>query len=232
MNLDEMESRLRKRVSNPSEDQVAKTVMYECLSDAYHDICDRFHFREVRTRLRFETDSTHNLYGIPDGYYEVIRARYADSDDRGLRLEKIGPNVAFDLDSGAVAGRPVAYALWGNEVQFYPPPDGEYNIELYMKFKPPALASPTDVPVIPVSWHMGIVLLGRWYYHDGGGPAINLAAATSAMQSFSAWAAGRPLPTLQELDDLEQAVEVPVLGRWSRHRRGDMSPDQWRTGGM
>ncbi len=230
MNLSEMEVKLRQSVSNPSETQQSKVTLYAPLNDAYFDICDRFNFRETRTRLRFDTDTTHNIYGIPAGYYEIIRARFADSDDRGARLEKAGPNVAADLDSGAIVGRPTHYALWGNELQLYPPPDDVYSIELFSKFKPPAMASPTDVPVLPVTWHMGIVILGRWYYYTF--VSVNVAAAGQAMQQFGIWAAGRPQPTIEELGDMEQAVEVPTLGRWSRNPSGDVSPEMWRTGGM
>lgn len=232
MNLAEMEVMLRSRVHNPTEADQPKSKLYECLNLSYRDICDRFNFREVRGRLRFETDTTHNIYALPSDWYEVIHVRYADSDDRGGRLEKIGPNVSFDLDSGAVAGRPTHYGMWGGELQLYPPPDDIYAIEVVAKFLPPLLASPTDIPMLPVSWHYGIVLLGRWYYWDGGG-VVNAGAAQVAMASFGAWAAGRPKPTLQELNDLEQAVEVPTLGRWSlRGRWGDLSPEMWRTGGM
>lgn len=232
MNLAEIEIMIRARVNNPTETDQPKSVLYECANLAYHDLCDRFHFREVRGRLRFETNTTNNIYALPASWYEIIRARYADSDDRGGRLEKAGPNVTFDIDSGAVAGRPTHYALWGHEIQLYPPPDAVYAIELFAKFQPPKLVSPGDVPMLPVSWHYGIVLLGRWYYWDGAG-VMNAAAAQTALTSFGVWAAARPQPTLKELDDVEQAVEVPTLGRWSdRSRFGDMSPELWRTGGM
>lgn len=231
MNLSEMEIMLRKRVGSPTESDQAKAVMYECLNLGYKDLAERFPFREVYERLRFETDTDHNIYTLPSTRYQVKRVRYADSNDRGGRLEKIGPNDAFDLDSGAVPGRPSRYALWQNEIQLYPPPDAVYAIEVFCKFEPNTMASPGDVPVLPVSWHYGIVLLGRWYYYDGGG-VKDMAAAVDAMNSFTAWAAGRPKPVLQELDDLEQAVEVPTLGRWAGKRFGSVSPETWRTGGM
>jgi len=231
MNLSEIESMIRERVSSPTETDQPKAKLYACANLAYRDLADRFHFREVRGRLRFETDTTHNIYALPATWYEVIRVRYADSDDRGRRLEKVGPNVAFDLDSGAIAGKPTHYAMWGHEIQLYPPPDDVYAIELVAKFEPPKLVSPGDIPLLPVSWHYGIVSLGCWYYWDGGG-VRNPAAAQLAMTSFATWTAGRPKPTLNELEDLEQAVEVPTLGRWSRNFQGDVSPEQWRTGGM
>ena len=231
MNLSEMEVMLRKRVNSPAETDQAKAVMYECLNLGYRDICDKFNFREVRGRLRFEGTSAANIYALPATWYEIIRVRYADSNDRGGRLEKAGPNQTFDLDSGAVAGRPTHYALWGNEIQFYPPLDGTYAFEVFAKFEPPKLTSPGDIPLIPPSWHYGIVLLGRYYYWDGAG-VTNLAMAQAAMGSFNLWASGRMPPTLRELDDSEQAVEVPTLGRWSDNRHGHLSPEQWRTGGM
>lgn len=231
MNLSEIESMIRERVNNPTETDQPKSKIYACANLAYHDICDRFHFREVRGRLRFETTTTENIYALPSGWYEVIRARYADSDDRGGKLEKAGPNLVAQLDSGAVAGKPTHYALWGNEIQFYPPPDAVYAIELFMKFQPPKMASPGDVPLLPPSWHYGIVALGQWYYWDGGG-VRNAAAAQQALTSFATWAAARPQPSLRELDDVDTAVEVPTLGRWSVHRHGDVAPEDWRTGGM
>ena len=232
MNLAAMEAMLRKRVNNPTEADQSKTVMYDCLNLGYEDLCDRFNFRQVRNRLRFETNSSNNIYQLPSDWYEVIHVRYADSDDRGGRLTKAAPNQTFDLDSASQPGRPTHYALWVNDLQLYPPPDTAYAIEVFAKVKPAPLVSPGDVPVISPSWHYGVVLLARWYYFDGGG-VTNPAAAGSAMQSFTVWAAGRPVPAVEELDDLEQAVEVPTLGRWSVNgRRGDLPPDVWRTGGM
>lgn len=231
MTLAEMEAMLRSRVGNPTESDISKPMMYEQINLAYHDLCDRFKFRETMARLRFDTDSTHNIYGLPVSWYEVKRVRYADDDDRGGRLEKLGPNSTYDIDQDQTPGRPCAYALWGNEIQLYPPPDGVYRIEIFGRFQPNRLQAATDIPIVPLPWHMGIVFLARWYYWDGGG-VQNFQAANVALQAFTTWATGRPTPTIRELDDSEQAVTVPELGRYSSRRRGDMSPEMWRTGGM
>lgn len=229
MNLGEMETMLRKLVNNPATADQPASTLYECLNLGNADLCDRINFRELRTRLRFDTDDQHNLYTLPADFYEVKHIRYADSDDRGGELEKVSDRIAFELDSGSVAGRPQYYRIWGKEIQLYPPPDDVYTIEIVGRQKPAVMAAPTDIPDIPVSWHYGIVKLGCWYYWDGIG-VKNLTAAKDALESFNVWATGRKKPFNSELDSLEQAVEVPTLGRWSGNRRGDMSPEQWRRG--
>jgi hypothetical protein len=231
MILDEIESRLRRACGKPTEANVPKSVLHEYINLAYEDLADRANLRQSRRRLRFNTDAEHNLYALPADYYAILRVRYADVDDRGGRLRKIGPNDAFFRDTGSDPGRPTAYALWKDEIQFYPFPDDVYTIECFCKVRPPTLVSPDDEPDwLPRPLHHGIVLLARYHYQDI--ERNDAPKAQNALSIFDLWIRGKIRSARSEDDDLEQAVEVPVLRARITTRVGDISPEQWRTGGI
>ena len=131
------------------------------------------------------------------------------------RLTKLGDRGAGEQDNLSVPdantqGNPVSYARWGEGIQLYPQPDGVYQIEVYTKRQVTSLSADGDTPVIPTSWHNGIVLLARWYYYDSIG---DLPKAEYAYNTFKLWLADKPVEIEEEKSDIDSGVAIPTLAR-------------------
>jgi hypothetical protein len=68
----------------------------------------------------------------------------------------------------------------------------------------------TDVPVIPVYWHRGIVILAAHLYFDDEGNDV--AKARYHKSAFKDWVADQPVEEHEETEAIDSGVEVPTLG--------------------
>ena len=208
--LFDMRASLRDKVGNPSVADKADALLTEHINSAYSDITDRYPFSIMRGRVRFNTAQGTGLYNLGAGYTVVLKAY---NRTRATRLRKIGDREAGEVDLLSVPGAttqgcPVAYARWGDGVQLYPQPDGIYEIECYLKKSVTPLSADGDTPVIPASWHQGIVLLARWYYYDAIG---DVPKSEHSYNTFKLWLADKPSEFEDEKQDIDSGVVIPTL---------------------
>lgn len=212
MTLQELRDSLRGKIGNPSTTDKSDALLNGHVNSAYSDITDRYPFSIMRQRVRFLTAQGTSIYTL-GASYTVVNKMYNRS--KATRLRKIGDREAGEVDTLSVPGVntqgvPTAYARWGDGVQLYPQPDGVYEIEAYMRKSVTLLAADTDSPVIPTSWHPGIVLLARWYYYDGIG---DIPKTEHSYNTFKLWLADKPSEFDEEKLDIDSGVAIPTLAR-------------------
>lgn len=208
MDLDTMRTSLRKKIGNPTTGEVADADLTGYLNTAYRRIANRYAFRKMRGRATFDTVASTYQYSLPSNAVAVTAVR--NQTDK-VKLDRIGEHqVARYTTDVTTEGSPVQYARFENYIQLFPVPDAVYTIEVYYKVVITALSANADVPVIPESWHEGIVLLARWVYYD---EQPDYAKAQYALGVFKDWVAEQPVEVHEETVDLDAAVELPTLSK-------------------
>ena len=196
--------RLRRQVGNPTTAQVTDLLMLEFVNTAYRQICNRYRFRQLRARTTTPTVAGTRAYNLPAGASSVI---YIRDTTNQVKLEKLGENSAAFLTDVDVDGKPTKYILYATTYELHPTPDGVYSFEVYYKKGTTDLAA-GDTPVIPESWHPGIVTLARYHYWDDQGDDTK---AILALNLFNAWVKEQPVEYDEEKTDYDSGVSVPTL---------------------
>jgi hypothetical protein len=93
---------------------------------------------ERETSAALTTTAGEQAVALPVDYRQLRTAQFVADD--GYPLEPVTLNVLHSQYSGS-SGRPQAYAISEQSVQFGPMPDGEYTVNLTYMAKIPALSS-------------------------------------------------------------------------------------------
>ena len=109
--------------------------------------------------------------------------------------------------SGHASLHPEQYCRFRDFIELVPPPDDVYTIFLYYTETITDLSQSDDVPVIPATWHVGIVFLARWYYYDDQG---DVPKATYGLNAYKAWLSDRSTVFEEETVDIDSSVELPT----------------------
>lgn len=197
--------KLRRQVGNPTTTQVTDADMLAFVNLGYRHLANRYRFRQMRSRTTVATVASQRAYTLPAGAGSILRVR--DTTNQ-VKLTKLGDRRAAELLDVDVTGKPTNYILYDTTYELHPTPDGVYNIELYYKLTITDLAA-GDTPLIPESWHPGILTLAKYYYWDDQG---DLVKATAALNLFNAWVREQPVELDEEKSDLDSGVELPTLG--------------------
>jgi hypothetical protein len=192
MQLQEMQAALRLRIGNPLADEVSDGELRSHLNSSLLDIADRFRFHKARRVCRFNTVQSQSRYDLPSNLTAILRAQDVTSF---RKLEKVGDRQ-YSSRSDDNEGQPAQYVRYRDYIQLIPVPDGIY------------MAAATDVPGLPPSWHMGIVLRARWYYYDA---RSDNPKKIEALESFRLWAQDKPTEIDEESVDIDSGVEIPTL---------------------
>jgi len=99
--------------------------------------------REIRTRKLLKSayatiPGGDSKISIPPDFLEM-RDIYLDGNPR-VSLNYLSPS-AFTRDAITTPGKPTYYTVLGQEFEFAPTPDGDYNVELLYFYKPTALSN-------------------------------------------------------------------------------------------
>lgn len=221
MNFLELRAALRTSVKNPDEGDVPEITLGTYINEGYRDLAGRFAYHQTRKRCTFVTVSGQDRYQLPPDVASVLRLR---DNTHGRKLWKAGDRLVAQKSIFSVNFWPRRYVRYRNYVQLLPTPDADgYVIEVYYIAIPALLALDTDVPVLPPTWHRGIVLRAKWYYFLDKG---DTAQATESNNAFSLWVSDKPSEIEEESVDIDGSVEVPELNtplyghHWSRFDDG------------
>lgn len=91
-----------------------------------------------RQEARVTADVSGRFYALPDDWQETVRIHDPATANR---IELVSHGELQDMRAASlVAGRPSKYAHIAGSLEFYPVPDGEYEIELIYRREIPALS--------------------------------------------------------------------------------------------
>lgn len=214
MQLLELRTRLRSQVGNPTVVDASDAYLNQLVNDSMKDITGRFRFHKARKRCLFWTVNGQDDYGLPVDCEVVLRLW--DTTNR-RKLEKIGDRqFSSQTNLPDTTGKPEKYVRYRDYVELYPTPDlgtsadaqDGYAIEVFYKYKQVELAADSDVPGIPDSWHLGIVLYGKYLYYMNQG---DVPKQQICMESWKIWLADKPTEIDEESVDIDSGVEVVPL---------------------
>lgn len=196
--------KLRRQVGNPTTTQVSDALMLEYINLGYRHIGTRYRFRTLRVKSTVPTVNGTRAYNLPTGSGTILSVRDVTNE---RKLTKIGDRRASALIDTTVTGKPEKYVLYATTYELHPTPDAVYSIELYYKRTITDLVA-ADTPLIPESWHPGIIIVARYYYWDDQG---DLVKASAALNIFNAWVREQPVEVDEEKTDIDSGVEIPSL---------------------
>ena len=92
--------------------------------------------RAMETRATMTTTAGKRYFNLPNRYLQM--RNFQLNTDPIQPLEYITPEMLDRLYGSATTGKPKAYTLIGDEIQYAPIPDTEYTVEMayYQKFSP------------------------------------------------------------------------------------------------
>jgi len=213
MQFSEMVTSLRVRVGNPTTTDAPDSTLKDILNRSYLDIADRYRFHKVRKRCTFRTVADQSRYDLPNDLLAVLRV----SDTTNfVKLEKIGDRQLSSRTSPNTTGKPTQYVRYRSWIELSPIPDlGDgvttgYVMEVWYKYQLPKLINDGDQPELPLSWHEGVVMFGKYkYYEDvADGPK-----AAAAYEAWKLWVVDKPTEIDDESVDIDSGVEILTLSQ-------------------
>lgn len=205
MQLSVMRDTLRRRIGNPSTVDTPNSDLTSNINSAYEEIANRFRFRAMRKSTTVPTVNGTLAYGLPADAVAIINIRDATNEKRLIKLDDKRRAALVDV---ATTGKPTAYFLLQTTYELYPKPDGVYSIILFYKASYTGLSADGDIPVLPLSWHEGILRLAKHYYYSD---QSDNPKATLAFNEFDLWAMRQPLEVDEEKGDFDSGVSIPTL---------------------
>lgn len=207
MNLTTLQTRLRERIGNPTTTDVPDATLTVRLNEAYQDILDRFRFRKNRkTDTSITTVASTGAYNLPNDVSIVLSVKDETND---VKLVKRDRDWVDAWDDDTATGKPLSYFIDASQINLFPVPDDAYSIKVRYIYDVTDLSAGGDTPVLPTSWHHGIVLLARYKYWEVVDDAARMQTALAAWQS---WISTKTVEFDEEkLQDYDQAIVVPTL---------------------
>lgn len=213
MDLSTMRTRLRARIGNPDTTDVPDADLTRIVNSAYGDIADRFRFHMVRKICTWDTVSGTQDYGLPTDLLEIIKVR---NQTEGWQIKKgdyVDAADKWERSDSVIESRPTHYIRYRNFMRLEPTPDGVYTIELFYKAGVVNLVDNADEPILPSTWHEGIIKLARHYFYDEKG---DIPKAQYALAIYNSWLSTKPNEVDEEKKDLDKGVRIPTLASGRR----------------
>jgi len=208
MNFSDLRAALRRSIKNPDENDAPEIDLGDYINEGYRDLAGRYQYHQTRKRCTFVTVAGQAKYSLPPDLASVLRLR---DNTHGRKLRKAGDRLIADQRVPKFEFWPFFYVRYRHYVELVPTPNEDgYIIEVYYIAIPALLSLDTDVPVLPETWHRGIVLRARWHYFMDRGDS---AQATEALNLFSVWVSDKPSEIEEESVDIDSAVEVPDMSQ-------------------
>lgn len=202
-----MYAALRVRVGNPTTTEVPNLTLIRVINSAYDFIISRYPFHETRRVASFSTVNGTARYTVPSDLLSLLRV-WDETSRR--KIVKRGVRYLASLPKNLATGEPKAYVRTTNWIEFVPTPSAVYSMRLYYLSKPADLALDADVPLIPATWHEGILAKARHIYYDERG---DIGKAVYSGNAWKEWVADKPSEIDAEKDDMDdQPVILPELG--------------------
>lgn len=207
MDIQTMLPILRSKVGSPTTADVPDALLTRVINDAYKFICARYPFHETRTIGDIDTVASTGSYDVPEDLLVLYRVW---DDTNKKKLKKRGPRYLGSIPLNQPTAKPLNYVRAENQLYVFPIPDAIYTLKLFYLRVPDLLEDTTDTPVIPSTWHDGLVLKARHLYYDERG---DIGKALYAKNEWKDWVSDKPSEMDQEKDDYDDtAVIIPSLG--------------------
>lgn len=221
MDLLAIRTLLRRRCGSPSTADVSEIDLNGHINNSIEELLDKYPFLQGRLRTKFSTAAGSSKYHVDSKTHTVLKVWDRTND---VKLKKAGPSYPANNDfDDTVTGKPQFYGRFSTYIQLFPTPDGVYSIELLGRIIAPVLATDTEIPPMPPTWHRGIAIYATYMYYAD--QARDQQKATFAFNEFAAWVRTKPVEIQDEMIDMDQGVELPTQGGSSSQRLNfDESP--------
>lgn len=207
MNLLAMRTALRPKLGNPTVTEVPDATLTRILNAAYREVAGKYAFNETRCIKNFSTVIGTDKYAVPADLQALFRI-WDDTNKR--KLTKRGVRFLATARKNVPNAKPSYYIRVRDFFQLYPIPDAIYSMMIFYLKDVADLAADLDIPVIPSTWHDGLVLKARHIYYDERG---DIGKAIYAKNEWKDWVSDKPSEIDLEKDDLEDTgVIVASLG--------------------
>lgn len=210
MNFTELKARLRKSVKNPDLTELPDADAGEYVNSGYRDVTGRYPFHQTRKRCTFNTIIGEEKYQMPDDIAAILRLKIVDT---GKKLWKAGDRLIADRLTDGFRSDPQKYVRYRNYVELAPTPSRVQTIEIYYRAIQALLSDANPNPVLPLEWHDGIWMRGRWYYWMDKGDTAQKASADA---DYKLWLSDKAGEIDEESVDIDSGVELPELTRGYR----------------
>ncbi len=196
-------------IGNPSLVDVTDADLNQLLNDSMKDITGRYRFHKARKRCTFLTVAGQSSYGLPVDCESVYRLW--DLTNR-KKLEKIGDRqFSSQTNEADTVGIQEKYVRYRDYVELYPTPQNDNDvIEVFYKYKQVLLSDDADVPGIPDSWHLGIVLYAKYLYRMN---QDDIPKQQAALEVWKIWVQDKPTEIDEESVDIDSGVDVLTLSQ-------------------
>jgi len=216
--LNEMRLELRTKVGSPNPLDTPNATLDRFINEAYREIGTKHPFHETRCIATMSTVSGTSRYNLPD---DCVALRAVWDSTNGRKLRKAGARMLAERSRGATErySQPTHYIRAGRYIELLSAPDGLYSLTIYYNTHVATLVEDDDEPVIPATWHPGIVLLARYKYWD---EFYDVNKAQYSFNAYKLWLADKPSEMdMEKAADLDSSVELPTLRdhQW-RHDSG------------
>jgi hypothetical protein len=148
--------RLRERTVNTANESAYSRLIGQLINDAKDEVEESWDWNALKTTLTATTTASFFSYNLDTaGPNPTIISVINDTDNVFM---KYASNDTFDnwyLNQNVVSGSPLYYNINGIDadgdtiIDFYPKPDGAYNIRINLVVRSPDLVNNTDKPIIP-----------------------------------------------------------------------------------
>ena len=126
--------------------------------------------RHYRMMKRSEGQIDSRYSPVPTTWLETIRLHIVGNDSFRLELTSMDDMLQLREQTAGIAGRPTHYAHVGENIEVFPNPDGEYDIELLYYERIPALSdtAPSNwlLEVAPDAYLYGALVQAAPYLQD------------------------------------------------------------------
>ena len=206
MNFRQLKDRLRLALKNPDTIDDPDIDLGGYVNSGYTDLAGRFAYHQTRKRTSFTTEAGYHRYELPCDLTALLRVMDVVA---GQKLIKMGDRYLASRRN-ELQYPPSRYIRYRNYIELIPTPNDAREIELFYIAVPCMLETDEDIPVLPVTWHDGIVLRAKWYYWMDKG---DQAQTAFAFNNFNVWVADKPNEIEEESVDIDSGVEMPTLSR-------------------
>lgn len=148
--------RLRERTVSTANESTYSRLIGQLINDSKNELEEAWDWNSLKTTLTAATSSGVFSYNLTDsGQNGTIVNVLNDTSNVFMRYASNNDFDNWYLNMTPVSGSPVYYNINGVDsngdsiIDFYPKPDGVYNIRVNMVIRTADLSSDTDKPVIP-----------------------------------------------------------------------------------
>ena len=208
--IDQLETRLRTGIGNPTTAVVSQATLFQCINDALREIRDKYRQQVGEKRYQFPTVASTAAYTIPTDCQAVLMLWDVTNK---ARIRKGDPTQLPELATSE--GYPTRYFRNQRTITLDPTPDAIYTLELYYKQGHTDLTTGQSM-TLDDSWISGVVKLARYHYYDVAGN--DPAKAREAYNSWTIWVNDKPGEAEEEAEDTIMGVSLGVYERSTQGR--------------